>query len=99
MKKTLIAFVLGLTLAGPVAACEGLGQLAEELMVARQMGIPMSRVMEVAEAAWGDEDVALLHALVEQAYLIPRFETPEYQQRAIADYRNDVELACYLAEP
>lgn len=97
MKKTLIAFVLGLTLAGPVAACEGFGRLAEELMVARQMGVPMSRVMEVAEAAWGDEDVNLLRQMVVLAYEVPRYATDEYQRRAIEDYRNEVELACYQA--
>jgi hypothetical protein len=29
------------------------------------------------------------------AYAVPRFSTDEAQARAVADFRNDVELACY----
>jgi hypothetical protein len=97
MKKLLMTLALGAVLAGPAAACEGFGQLAEELMIARQMGVPMSRVMEVAEAGWGDEDVDLLRQMVVMAYEVPRYATDEYQRRAVADYRNEVELACYQA--
>lgn len=98
MRKLLMSAAFGLALAEPVTAgCESFGQLAEELMTARQLGLPMSRVLDVAGAAWGDEDTGLLYALVEGAYAEPRYTVPENQRRAVQDYRNEVELACYQA--
>ncbi|MER9302913.1 hypothetical protein [Mesorhizobium sp. M0496] len=36
--------------------------------------------------------------LVVDAYSIPRFNSPEYQQRAIAEFRDDAHLACLKVE-
>lgn len=88
--------ILTLTLlATPLAAeteddnCKQLGVLAARIMEARQVGVPLSDMMEIVK---GND---LLQALTIAAYQSSRFNTDAYRQEAITDFRNKVEVACY----
>jgi hypothetical protein len=72
--------------------CTVIGDLAEAIMTNRQLGIPMSRMMEIN----GADDLARL--MVMEAYKEPRYSSDEYQRRAVQDFRNEIEVACYQAE-
>ena len=90
------AITLALTLvATPLAAgtvdCAQAGIMAGKLMQARQVGVPVSKVIEIF-----DDDA--MTAIILAAYQVPRFSTDEYQQRAVADFRNEVEVMCYEAK-
>lgn len=95
MFKT-IATVLALSIA-PVAAtaataqeaCTIFGNSAELVMKARQQGVPLSKLMEISQGN------SIVTGIVLEAYKISRYSSPDYQERAIKDFRNVVELACY----
>ena len=69
--------------------CEAIGELAGSIMTARQEGVPLSRMMGIAN---GNEGII---ALVLQAYGQPRFSTNTVRMEAVADFHNQVELICY----
>jgi len=100
MKHLLIATVL---LASPASsqnlspqdACTVFGELAASVMTARQNGVPLSRVLGVMEQEGDTND--LLREIIMGAYEKMRFATPSNQQRAVDDYRNEVETTCFRA--
>lgn len=86
-----ITFALTLA-ASPLTAetdvCAQAGSLAAKIMEARQVGVPVSAVISIFE----DDNMT---AIILAAYQTPRFSSDEYQQRAIADFRNEIEVICY----
>ena len=91
IKTTIIAAIVAIA---PLTAqaesyCAQLGQLAYNVMSHRQAGTTMSELMGMVE---GDK---LAIALVRDAYNEPRFSTPEFKQKSMQDFRNDVEALCY----
>lgn len=91
--------ILALTLlATPLAAeteahhCEQMGVIAAKIMESRQVGVPMSNMMKIVS----DND--LLKTLTITAYQSPRFRTDAYRQKAITDFRNEVEVLCYNSD-
>lgn len=69
-----------------------LGELAVKTLELRQSGVPLSKLMEVAE------DNALLVAISIDAYKLPMFSSPVFIQEQKNEFRNAIELACYTAE-
>ena len=99
MTKTTVATIAVILMATPTLAadCGGVGQIAEKIMMARQQEKPMSaqvqffnELADISEASRG----ALLTYVV-RAYEQPSYQTPENQQRAAAEFRNEIELECY----
>jgi len=69
--------------------CITLGVLSTTVMDARQRGVSLGDIMTAAQ---GND---ILQAITLAAYQVPRFTTEEYQQQAIADFGNEIMLACY----
>lgn len=90
MKRLIIAAVAALTLTFTQAQdCKVIGDLAEKTMEARQVGVSVSDMMDIAK------DDRLLKSIILDAYKRPRFSTEEVQRRVITDFRADWEVACY----
>lgn len=74
----------------PDQLCHLRGSWAATVMSARQAGIPLSSQLHLENAPGaGTRDEILA------AYEHPRFSTAPMQQRAVEDYRNEVELRCF----
>ena len=68
--------------------CSNLGEIAKNIMILRQNGVPISRLMS-------ELDPELFGALILFAYQQPRYSSPSFQSRAIEEFRNGMETACY----
>lgn len=68
--------------------CKAYASLARAIMRGRQDGGPLDGAMEVAK------DSPQAQTLLVAAYELPRYSTPERQQRQVEDFGNDVYLAC-----
>jgi hypothetical protein len=100
MYRTILAALAATTFATTAlanSACPVIGALAESVMLNRQAGISMSVQMEAAATVGepGDQMREMLSAIIMDAYAQPRWNTPGSQQRAVEDFRNDVESICY----
>lgn len=71
-------------------ACEAASTLAEQIMKARQNGVPMAAQMNMTKAEPND----LVEALIIDAYDKPRFESDKHQMRLIEDFRDEAYLKC-----
>lgn len=97
MKKLIIALSLVLSaqsMAGEITKadiCASYSSLAGVVMMKRQEGVDMARM--IAALNGGDSyDTSLI--IIKAAYALPRFSTPDYQQNAIIDFKNDVMSEC-----
>jgi len=72
--------------------CTTLGEFAGSIMESRQVGIPLSKMLEAV--AEGGKDT-LSRSLILAAYDTPRYNGATYRQRAIDEFRNDIEIRCY----
>lgn len=70
------------------AQCTSLGGIAETIMLLRQNGVPMSSVISKL-------DPEMYGALILFAYQQPRYSSPSFQSRAIEEFRNGMETACF----
>lgn len=77
--------------AKPDDTCEKIEGLAESIMKARQVGVPMSATMKTVGTS------ELVRGWVIDAYEKPRFSTEPMIQRAIEDFRNEKSLVCMKA--
>lgn len=88
--------------AGPVFAdehCALVGRVAAKVMEFRQTEAPMSQAIELIAAP--NEDTTIretVRLMIMEAYSRPAFQTEENRKQSIDQFRNDVELECYLAE-
>lgn len=76
-----------------VTVCASYGGLAADIMKHRQNGVPMSKILGV----FGDDEESE-KAMVKEAFDIPRFHSPAGKERAIEDYRNDIEVRCFRSK-
>ena len=74
-------------------ACESRGELAASIMRSRQNGVPLSSLMSLPSV----QNNQLVQMMIQVAYGEPRYQTPAMQQRSIEDFRNEAELACFMA--
>lgn len=89
--------------------CASLGDMAESIMTHRQNNVALSVVMNAAEdtgeqlmaegtpAEQVDAIVNLYKSLSLAAYQMGHYSSPEFRERAIRNFRNQVETECYTA--
>lgn len=78
------------TLAENIATCDTPTKLANSIMIARQIGVPMQEIM----AAFPGDPTTLYIAIVTEAYAVPAFQGQEYRDRAIAEFTDKTYLEC-----
>lgn len=79
-----------------VEICTSVGVLAENIMGARQNGIPMSLVMKkMTETSPEIKD--FLRDMIVDAYDVPMFNTNKYKELAKVQFRDANELACFTS--
>lgn len=71
--------------------CPTLGELARNTMSARQAGVPMSKIMGIAQGN------AIAERIARDAFQQPRFSSDEYQTKAKEDFQAKWESICYEA--
>lgn len=75
--------------------CESLDSLSMSAMTARQKGVALVEVLKVAETVEGTEDQKqYVQSIIKQAFAQTRYSSPEYQEKAITDFRNKIYLDC-----
>lgn len=77
------------------STCKLISSLAETVMVNRQNGVSMVKMMETAKGAVKD----MTETLIMSAYDKPRFSTDEMQKRSVEDFRDQAYLECIKAIP
>jgi len=91
---------LGLAVASPaatagddwMATCKSVSKMAEAIMKGRQAGGSMADMMAVDT---GNETVTQMgRLLVMQAFKQPRFDSEEYQHKAVVDFSNNAYSMC-----
>lgn len=94
MSKRVMLLVTGLFVSSLATAaddwkkrCSSMGDLAEQIMGARQDGIAMSKMIETAQGQ-------LTETMIMGAYERPRYNTEANRKREIGDYRDAWYLRC-----
>lgn len=84
------------------AACAQVGEVAESIMRLRLDNTPMPTLMKRTDETVGqkadkasEDYAAFLKRLIVEAYRRPAYTVKEYRDRAVAEFRNEAELACY----
>jgi len=101
MRKFIIAAIVGAALTTPAAAeeagdiCASLAELAHSLAEAKYAGVPLGEIMAVASQDSNPGHVEVYRELALEAYSLPDFTTPEYQNRAMREHSNAVAISCY----
>ena len=75
--------------------CRTLGVSAEKTMRARQMGANMADLMDMVPKDQSVEKV--LKSIIIQAYQRARYDTEEFQRKAIVDFSNEIQVSCYAS--
>jgi len=93
MKKLTIAVVLALTISANVQArtietCKTIEGFAEEIMKARQAGVSASEAYEAVQ------DSPILTPMVRAAYKLSAYNTEEYQEQAVSEFKDDWFIIC-----
>lgn len=94
MRKILVA-VLFASFALPAKAsevCEARAELAKQIMLSRQAGVPITDLLESMRKV-GTVDKAT-ETLALSAYEAPRYQTKEHQQREVTEFQNAAYVAC-----
>ena len=79
---------------GGTDLCKTFSSIAVQIMTARQQGVPMVDVLEIAAQGKSKEFNTLAKKLVVSAYEQPRFMTQQNVQRSIDKFRDQVTLDC-----
>lgn len=98
MKHLLLAATLLLSTSATAATyeqCKDLTAFAGALMTARQAGVSMDQVFEVAKEQGMDKSVDNMIIL---AYETPRYSTDSNKQGAINDFKSQILTACMSIE-
>lgn len=94
MERTIAAIALAMfanTLQAETVTekCTGVGELAQEIMEARQEGVALSTMMKIVEgnAFWSQ--------VVMDAFNKPRYSSTEFQNEEAQDFRAEIEIICF----
>ncbi len=71
--------------------CSELAEFSQTVMEARQRGIEMQRLVQLSQ---GNE---LAIRIIIEAYDVLRYRTSEYQQNAVTEFANKIQVTCYKA--
>ena len=75
--------------------CAALGQMSESIMLSRQVGVPLSQMIEITSNEGEDEELQkTIRKIVLAAYDEPRYNSVDYQQQAAQEFNNKVVLEC-----
>lgn len=103
-KSILIAAISIASLYAPAATaasveetCNNVAYMAERIMAARQKGVAFGDAYGMTNKPEYSTIRQLAQAVVVHAFKEPRFDTDEYQQRAISDFRDEYHVACITA--
>jgi hypothetical protein len=93
MKRLLIAVTAALMMSSAQAKepCAVLGELARTVMDSRQLGVALSKLMDIVK------DDSLSKRIVLDAYEQPRYQAEEFKRAAVEDFGNKWEIMCYQA--
>lgn len=80
---------------GVLQLCTNIGNLSETIMDSRQRGGSMSDMIRLASTNGRLRELTVI--IIEQAFEVPRFNTPENRRRAVVDFRNEKEAECFRA--
>lgn len=75
--------------------CNSLGALAKVVMENRQMGVPLSKMLEVPAKMQEESLANITTAIILEAYDSPKFSGKQYQQEAAEEFSNKVVLECW----
>ncbi|MBX9770195.1 MAG: hypothetical protein K2X29_02420 [Candidatus Obscuribacterales bacterium] len=80
--------------------CPSVEQVANDIMEARQKGVPMSRAMEIAASVPNAEPltksiVKLVRLIIIAAYEKPRMVSEEEQLQQREDFATEMAVICY----
>lgn len=73
------------------AKCASVANVSEKIMMARQLGVPYSEVIELARKTGSELGLEITRI----AYQSPVMPTNEQKARVIFDFRNTLETYCY----
>lgn len=75
-----------------------MGRFAEETMKARQNGVPLQKILDLA--AQGDSEVMrkALRQLAIEAWSQPRYGSDDMKNRAIGEFRDHLQVQCMQGE-
>jgi hypothetical protein len=74
--------------------CPVLGRLASSIMRARQSGVPISSMIEVANKTTG-EVADMQRILVFKAYSQNQWSSEKFKNNAVAEFSNEVVMECW----
>lgn len=81
--------------------CKQKSNLAMQIMHSRQIGVPITKLLEVFAKDFNNDDVKdiakLGSVLVEWAYTKPRYDSKEFQNNAVSDFGTEVYFQCMKA--
>jgi hypothetical protein len=75
--------------------CIGLSELSETIMSNRQHGTDITKLVKLFQKPQYATMRPYVTAKAIEAYEEPRYSTVEYQDNAIADFKNEAYLECY----
>lgn len=107
MKKTIVALVLisiGAMLQANEATaltsenCSRAAKVAESLMRARQRGVALQDALDALKSSYPKSAHGYVEKLVIMAYDVPLYASPDYQTRAVGEFRDKAHLQCLKAK-
>lgn len=95
MEKLILLLVLPLSVSsGDIGHCKGLEALATSVMEGRQLGVPMSNMMD-ALLQDNKEVSALTQEMIMQAYEKPGYRTESNRKASVVRFANQWAAFCY----
>lgn len=98
MKKLLMAVAVAVMFSAPVQAkdnCEGVSEIANSIMVARQSGVAMKEMVVIVNNSDFEAEVkGVLIEMVVLAWEQPAYSSPEYQKKIIREFTDMFYLQC-----
>lgn len=89
-----LSMTLGVAQASPV--CKSLEEMAYNLQKARQVGMSISKAMQIADDLGANKQhITLIKGIVIRAYEVPRYSTESYQEKAAQEFSNEEAVRCY----
>lgn len=74
--------------------CNTANSVAEIVMKQRQNGVAMADIYATTSDVKPQLAKDFIRAVIKDAYKKPRFNSPEYKQKAITDFKNEIFLSC-----
>ena len=77
--------------------CIDFGELGKIIMTKRQDGFEIGKLLEIAGREENQAVATIARKLVIEAYSVSHYNTPEYKQKAISEFQNNIVVACLQA--